>query len=143
MVGTVCVRGEGGGGNDLADSIIARTRSSTSFLCCASLVKIASASRRLRSRSRSASASSSASVGIIGDFGGAIPPTKLFMRWTKLAARWDTEDAGDGDRCHWFSSSDSSSEALGSIPVPVSITKPFLRGEGGRGDGLRPPSGYK
>ena len=28
----VCER-EGGGGNDLADSIIARTRSSTSFLC--------------------------------------------------------------------------------------------------------------
>lgn len=148
-VDTVCER-EGGGGNDLADSIIARTRSSTSFLCCASLVRIASASRRLRSRSRSASASSSASVGIPGDFGGAIPPTKLFMRWTKLAARWDTDDAGDGDRCHFAgssslssscSSSEPSNEALGSIPVLVSITKPFRRGEGGRGDGLRPPSG--
>ena len=148
VVGMVCEREEGGGGSDLADSIIARTRSSTSFRCCASLVKIASASRRLRSRSGSASASSSASVGIIGDFGGAIPPTKLFMRWTKLAARCDTDDDGDGDRCHFAgssfsSSSESSSEALGSIPVLVSITKPFLRGEGGRGDGLRPPSSYK
>jgi hypothetical protein len=75
----VCDR-EGGAGSDLVLSIIARTRSSTSFRCSASLVKIRSASFRLLSLSRSASASNSASLGIDPGDRGVILPTKVPTR---------------------------------------------------------------
>lgn len=122
---------EGGGGKDFVLSIIARTRSSTSLRSSASLVRIRSASRRLRSRSLSASASSSASVGIVlGDRGAML----LIRVRAKLAAIWDTEDEGEGERV--IHSARSSSSPLpaesGSIPVNVLGTNPLRRGEGGR-----------
>jgi hypothetical protein len=103
---------------------------------------MASASRRLRSLSLSASASSSASDGS-GLGGAVIPPTKLFTLWTKLAARLDTEDVGEGDLRHrsWSgccSSSEPKDASAGSTPVDELNVKVFLRGDGGRGVGLLP-----
>ena len=113
-------------------------------------MSIASASLRLRSRSLSASASSSASLSR-GDR-GAMPPTNVPILWTKLAARWETDEAGDGERCchiPWSSSwSSLSSEPLsemetGSMPVELSGKNAFRSGEGRRGDDGLPLGGYK
>jgi hypothetical protein len=91
---------------------------------------IRSASRLLFSRSLSASASSSASDGNVleGRLGLALTLvlTNAPTLCAKLAANWETEEEGDGDRCHPCSSSESSTSW--SIPVEV---KPFLKGEGG------------
>ena len=71
-------------------------------------------------------------------------PTNVPILWTMQAARWETDEAGDGGRyCHipWSSSwSSSSSEPLsemetGSMPVELSGKNAFQSGEGGRGDG--------
>ena len=110
-------------------------------------MSIASASLRLRSRSLSASASSSASLSR-GDR-GAMPPTNVPILWTKLAARWETDEAGDGERCchipwssSWSSSSEPSSDMeSGSMPVELSGKNAFRSGEGGRGDGDLPLGG--
>ena len=106
-------------------------------------MSIASASLRLRSRSLSASASSSASLSR-GDR-GAMPPTNVpILWWTKLAARRETDEAGDGERCchipwssSWssLSSEPSSDMESGSMPVELSGKNAFQSGEGGRGEG--------
>jgi len=70
--------------------------------------------------------------------------------WTKLAARWETDEAGDGEPCchiprssSWsLSLSELSSEmASGLMPVELSGKNVFLSGEGGWGDGDLPLGG--
>ena len=111
-------------------------------------MSIAPVPLQLQSRSLSASASSSASLSI-GDR-GAMTPTNVPILWTKQAARWETDEAGDGGRyCHipWSSSrlSSSSEPSLemesGLMPVALSGKNAFQSGEGGRGDGDLPLAG--
>jgi hypothetical protein len=59
-------------------------------------------------------------------------PTNAPILWTKLAARWETDEVGDGERCCHFHWSSSSSESLsemksGSMAVELSA---FRSGEG-------------
>ena len=111
-------------------------------------MSIAPVPLQLRLQSLSASASSSALLSR-GDR-GAMPPTNVPILWTKLAARWETDEAGDGGRyCHipwsscWssLSSEPSSDMESGSMPVELSGKNAFQSGEGGRGDGDLPLAG--
>ena len=89
-------------------------------------MSIAPVPLELQSRSLSASASSSASLSI-GDR-GAMAPTNVPILWTKQAARWETDEAGDGERCchipwssSWLSSSSEPSLEMGSGSMPVAL----------------------
>jgi len=76
-----------------------------------------------------------------------MPPTNMPILWMRLAARWKTDGAGDGERCShipwqssWssLSSEPSSQMESGSMPVELSRKNAFRSGERGRGDGDLP-----
>ena len=91
-------------------------------------MSIDSAPLRLRLSSLSASASNSTSLRM-GDC-GAMPPTNVSILWTKLAVRWETDEAGDGECCchiHWplLSSEMLSEMESGWMPVEMSGKNTF------------------